>query len=143
MVQKKFSFKKVERLSGKIQFNNLFSSGHSLYLYPFLLIWKITEADQACPVKAAFIAPKKKIKKAVKRNYIKRRIKESYRHHKIELCDFLNEKKINIHLAIVYKEANPVPFKTLDEKINQCLKRLEKEITKQLCSYHEKKSNKD
>ncbi|SHG57497.1 ribonuclease P protein component [Flagellimonas flava] len=79
---KRFSFGKNEKLKGKVTFEALFSEGKSISAFPLKLIYLKTDVPQDTPFKVGVVAPKKKFKSAVKRNRIKRLLRESYRLNK-------------------------------------------------------------
>jgi ribonuclease P protein component len=73
------SFGKSERLSGQKLIDTLFSDGKSYVVPPFRIVWFKYEITGVFPVRLLISVSKKKIKKAVDRNLIKRRIREAYR----------------------------------------------------------------
>lgn len=78
----KLTFRKEERLKSKKLFETLFSEGKSLREFPLKLIYTKTTFEDGTPVKVAVVAPKKKFKRAVDRNRIKRLLREAYRLNK-------------------------------------------------------------
>lgn len=83
MVEKICSrFKKEERLHSKKMIEKLFTEGDSFLVYPFKVVYLNTDFPGKYPVKAAFAVSKKLFRKAVHRNLIKRRMRESYRQNK-------------------------------------------------------------
>ena len=75
------SLHKKERLKSRKHIDMLFSDGESAYKYPIKCVY-LREQDIDVPVKAAFTVPKRVFKRAVDRNLLKRRLRESYRTNK-------------------------------------------------------------
>ncbi len=92
------TFDKTERLTSKKLIEELFQNGSSFQLYPFLIKIKINPQDNE-PNQFLISVPKKKFKRAVHRNLIKRRIRECIRLNKAELYTISNRR---YYLAIVY-----------------------------------------
>ena len=70
-----------ERLRGEIRVNNLFLSGESFIAYPYRVVYTVSEAARPAPTALLVSIPKKRFKRAVKRNRARRRIREAYRIH--------------------------------------------------------------
>ena len=75
-------FPKKEKLKSKVLFESLFTEGKSVSRFPLKLIYLNTHFDDDAKIKVGVVTPKKKFKKAVDRNRIKRLLRESYRHNK-------------------------------------------------------------
>ena len=73
------TFRKNERLCRKTSIDELFSKGQSFFVYPFKISWIIAQEDEGSPAQVLISVPKRNFKKAVKRNQIKRLIREVYR----------------------------------------------------------------
>ena len=67
---------KKERLKSQKLIGRLFEEGISIKIFPFRLIYIVTEKPL---LQSSFSVPKRNFKKAVDRNRIKRLIKEAYR----------------------------------------------------------------
>lgn len=93
------SFKKEERLTHKKWIDELFESGKVIKKYPLLGVWKKVEHPLEYPLQVGVSVPKRKFKKAVERNLLKRRIKEAYRLKKAEVYE---EIEGNFLLMLVY-----------------------------------------
>jgi ribonuclease P protein component len=79
--------------------------------------------------------PKKKFKRAVDRNLLKRRIREIYRIQKSEdLFPFLNERSEKIVLAINYIGNEIAEYASMAKKFNTAILRLKRNISEQTCS---------
>ncbi len=91
-----FTFTKIERLCSKKAIDDLFANGKGKTQFPIKLIYKLSEFESPFPIRAMFVVPKKKHKRANKRNIIKRRMREVYRLHKQQLYDSVNKHKLDI-----------------------------------------------
>ena len=91
-----FTFTKIERLCSKKAIDDLFANGKGKTQFPIKLIYKLSEFESPFPVRAMFVVPKKKHKRANKRNIIKRRMREVYRLHKQPLYDSVKTHKLDI-----------------------------------------------
>jgi len=98
------TFKKIERLCSKKAIDALFASGKSFTDYPIKLIYKLSDFESEYPVRVMFVAPKKKHKRANKRNTLKRRMREVYRLHKPVFYTQLAEKKTDLMFIYLSNE---------------------------------------
>lgn len=78
----RFTFPKKEKLKSKKLIEQLFVKGESISSYPIKLIYLKVELPIDVPIQAGVTVPKKNFKSAVKRNRIKRLLRESYRLNK-------------------------------------------------------------
>lgn len=116
------SLTKEERISSKKGIDFLFGEGVSFIAYPLRVIYVEREVDSETPVSILVSVPKKRFKRAVKRNRIKRLIRESYRLNKHDLISFLSEKDKSLQIAFLfvsdklpeYKEVNLAMIKALN-----------------------------
>ena len=102
-----YTFKKEERLCNKKLIDKLFHNGSSFLCYPFKASWLYIDEPLKFPVQILFSVSKKRFKRAVDRNLIKRRMREAYRLKKQRhLYDVLsiNNKKIALSLGYIGKE---------------------------------------
>ena len=76
------TFPKIEKLKSKKTIEALFAEGKNLREFPLKLIYLKTPFEDGARIKVGVVAPKKKFKKAVDRNLIKRLLRESYRLNK-------------------------------------------------------------
>lgn len=70
---------KEERLCGVKLISGLYQNSSSFLCYPYKISWQLLPDALNSPVKVLFSVPKKRYKRAVDRNLIKRQMRESYR----------------------------------------------------------------
>ena len=101
------TFSKEERLCSKKLLTELFTNGSSFLVYPYRITWMVATPEQLMPAQVMIGVSKKKFKRSVDRNLIKRKIKEAYRLNKAELFySYLisGDKKILLSLNYIGKE---------------------------------------
>ena len=77
-----FTYSKKEKLKSRKIIDNLFVKGKSVSKYPIKLIYLKTEVSENAIIQAGMAVPKRNFKSAVKRNRIKRLLREAYRLNK-------------------------------------------------------------
>ena len=123
-----FKFPKKDRISNETAIKKIFSEGNSISIESILVIWKESFDIDTPSIKVLIVVPKKKVKLAVHRNSIKRKIKEAYRLNKSEIENVLKAKAIKLHVAIIYQNENDLSFNKMEEKIKLILNRLLQKI---------------
>lgn len=116
-------FPKKERLSSKIDIEELFKSKNTFTQDKIKVYWKQKYSNTE-NVSVLFSVPKKIVSLATKRNKIKRLLKESYRINK----KIIQKKDKEIHIAFVYLSTEIPNFNTIEEKIKLILQRLNDQI---------------
>ena len=116
--QGQLTFSKEERITHKGDIEKLFISGKKLNLFPFDI--RYYSGKMGSLNKVLISVSKKNIKSAVKRNLIKRRIKESYRLNKKQLSNS------GYSIAIIYVDNKILKFKKIDDFIKKVLKNISK-----------------
>ncbi len=125
-----YTFTKEERLNSKKAIDRLFDEGVSFYLDPFHVIRTAEPFASKSPVRVLISIPRRKIRKAVNRNLLKRRIREAYRLHKNPFLETLRQLDGHCTMALIYTSGKIAGYKEIEEKIILILKRLQKEYEK-------------
>ena len=116
----KQTFKKEERLCSKIFIDELMKTGKSFSVAPFRVVWLKINSEKKILTQILISVPKKKYKRAVDRNHLKRLIREAYRKNKEAL---LSEKE-NMRIAFIYTSGTPLSYPEIESKILLILQRL-------------------
>ncbi len=124
MALQRETFRKYERLCSKKAIDSLFENGTSFYCHPFQIIWNYALEGSASPARMAVSVSKKLFKKAVRRNLIKRRIREAYRRNKHILYDFLKSENIKIVFMIIYKHNETETYQQIEKSVIQGIQKL-------------------
>ncbi|MGI4022747.1 MAG: ribonuclease P protein component [Janthinobacterium lividum] len=120
---------KEERLSGIKLIAGLYQNSSSFLCYPYKISWQIHSLEKRFPVKVLFSVSKKRFKRAVDRNLLKRRMRESYRLQKQEflLPDLENiDKQLIFSVTYIGKEINDTAF--MLKKMQKVLQQLTEKL---------------
>lgn len=110
------SFGKSYSLKSKKIIDRLFKEGTRISAYPFTAFVLKTSFDDQSSMKFVFSAPKKKFKRAVDRNRIKRICRESIRLHKDPLEAFLLPREQQLAVFLVYSAEEEIPHAALQKR---------------------------
>jgi ribonuclease P protein component len=111
---------KTERLHADKLIKELFSEGSSFFLYPFKIQFFVKKEQGIGTSQVLFSVSKKKIKRAVGRNLIKRRMREAYRLNKSVLLDGSPAMSI----GLIYVSSDLMEYSQIQLKIQQAFKKL-------------------
>lgn len=118
------TFSKEERLSWKRHIDLLFEKGQSFVAFPLRVIYLPLDEKKEIPVSILISVSKKKFKRAVKRNLIKRQVREAYRTQKYGLIEPLAEKEKSMFVAFLYLDKEIHPFSTIEKAMGKAIKTL-------------------
>ena len=119
-----FTLKKEERLCSQKIIGEMFSTGESFLSYPLKVVFQKTDSTQAYPVQAAFTVSKRNFKRAVKRNLLKRRMREAFRLNKPGLYDELATKERHIAVMFVFIGKDLVEFPIIEKAMISAFKKV-------------------
>jgi len=117
-------FTKEERLKSRKQIDALIKNGKKLNQEGLTLFWNMSEEEYPIPAKVVFAVPKKRFKRAVDRNQIRRRMREVYRLNKSELLNTLSKDNIALNLMFIYRSNEIQSYHEIENKIVLLLKDL-------------------
>ncbi|AXT61906.1 ribonuclease P protein component [Aquimarina sp. AD10] len=120
------TFNKKERLKSKKEIELLFSEGKSVSKYPIRLVYRKTVFEDDVTIKTGVSVSKKHFKSAVKRNRIKRLLRESYRKNKYIVANTTHQ----FTFMFLYTGKELPEYALIETKIKKILQKfIEKEIT--------------
>lgn len=118
-----FTLKKEERLCSQKIIGEMFTSGESFLSYPIKVVFQKTELPGSFPVQAAFTVSKRNFKRAVKRNLLKRRMREAYRLNKSDFYPEITEKELQIAIMFVYIGKDIIEYPAIEKAMISALKK--------------------
>lgn len=119
------TFTKEERLCSKKLIDLLFKNGSSFLLYPFRVSFLPVAAENQYPVQVVINVSKKRYKRAVDRNLIKRRTREAYRLQKeLQLYTSIKVPHQLILLSIQFVGKQIYDFSFFEKKMGAVMKKL-------------------
>ena len=104
MEDKKYTLNKSERLNSKKLIERLFAGGNKSFpAFPLRVVYMPLAPEESTADASILISvPKKRFKHAVKRNLVKRQIREAYRHNKFILLDALKAKDTPTKMVLAF-----------------------------------------
>jgi len=127
----KFSLTNEERLSSRKSIEELFSYGESFLIFPLKVVWKIVDdVNFSLPAQVAFSVSKKNFKQAVKRNLLKRKMRESYRTNKNQLYGSLIQKNRKLVFMVIFIGKEIPDASKIEKSMKRVLFRLVEEVEK-------------
>jgi ribonuclease P protein component len=121
-------FSKSERLCLKNSIDCLFSNGLSFIAYPLRVLFLPKSTDLQPGVDVLISVPKKRFKRAVHRNRIKRLIREVYRLNSNELKSSVSQKAKRLQIAFMYVSNDLPAYKDVETGIKKAMKMLEQKM---------------
>jgi len=127
----RFTFCKDERLNNDKIIARLYQSGIVISKYPVRIHYLFLSAEEmrsAYRAQVLINASKRKLKKAVSRNRMKRLLRELYRYKKSLVYDQLQKKDAYMVLSIVYGGTHLLDFWEMERVFDKAMRVLFKDI---------------
>ncbi|MBP5800095.1 MAG: ribonuclease P protein component [Prevotella sp.] len=124
------TFSKRERIVSRKLIEQLFSKGsnHSTSAFPIRIVYmeKEREEDEE-PVQILVSVSKRHFKRAVKRNRVKRQIREAYRHHKQILAEKMPQ-DTSLAIAFIWLADELLDSQQVEKSVKRLLEKVAENI---------------
>ncbi len=117
------TFRKHERLTGRLRIEEVVKTGRSVFEPPFKLVGKLMELPTTAPAQVAFAIPKRYMKLAVQRNRMRRLLREAYRLNKHAYHDRLRAAGKQCAWLFIYQGKTPLTLSETQLKITRSMDR--------------------
>lgn len=129
----KHTLGKEERLCSRKLIDSLFKGGGSRAMsgFPLRMVYAVTERHEGELAAQILVSvPKRCFKRAVKRNRIKRLVREAYRLNKHILADALerHEPQMSATMAFIYTDSHLHDYATVEQRVRNLLTRLSERL---------------
>jgi ribonuclease P protein component len=118
------TFSKQEKLCSIKIISGLFESGKSFHTTLFRVVWDYSPVELPYPVSIAFSVSKRSFRLAVKRNLIKRRMREAWRKQKHLLYKVLEEQNRQLVLVVILRGGELPSYAIIEKGISELAARL-------------------
>ena len=121
---------KSQRIYKKTAIQSLFEEGKGFSLYPFRVVVHLYDAatpEESIP-RILVSVSKKRFHHAVKRNRVKRLIRESWRKNKAELMKLCQENNKTLDVALVYNATVILKYSEIEVIMKKVVERLAEKL---------------
>lgn len=131
-ITQRYTFPKTMRLSSKKEIDALFANGKAFTMGPFRVFYLIQEAKEDSPsCRLVISVPKKHHKRAVVRNLIKRRTRESFRlNYPSLLAATVESSHASLSFLCLYLPHEILTYRDIESKMQALLERLSQILEK-------------
>lgn len=127
-----YKLSKKEKLRSRTSVERLFGEGKSLMAFPLRAVYRLRQPGEA-PAQFLITIPKKRIRKAVGRVTLRRRVRESYRLNRRQLLQpELDNHGLGVDIAFVYLDTSLAPYSVINEKMTSLLQRIAQAASEQV-----------
>lgn len=124
---KRFGLSKSQKLCGETAIDMLFSrsttDSSAALCYPLRGVWRVNKSrrDKADDLRFLISIPKKRLRHAVDRVTMRRRIRESFRLSRLDYPSLLDK---SVDLGLVYVADKPLPYSVVNRSLNRLLSKM-------------------
>lgn len=122
------TLRKPERLNKKKVIEKVFAGGaRSFSVFPLRVVYlPVEELEGSASILIS--VSKRRFKHAVKRNRVKRQIREAYRMNKHELLNVLAQKQCRLAIAFIYLSDELIESSVIEDRMKTALARIAEKV---------------
>lgn len=124
----RYTLSKEERICSKLQIDRLFNGGssHSMAAFPIRAVYLLEPTNgQTEPVSILVSVPKRCFKRAVKRNRVKRQIRETYRLNKYTIINKVQALEgMSMMIAFIWLDDKLHDSEVVEKRVKSLLQRI-------------------
>lgn len=124
-IHQRFTLQAVERLKLRNQIETLFHTGEAFSVFPLRIVYLLGARSETepSPVRMGFSIPKKRVKKAVQRNRIRRLLKEAWRLQKHALYTRIDP-AMQLHCFFIFTGNDKLTFPEAEKTVQKAISKL-------------------
>lgn len=122
--------RKNEKLKSAKSIDALFTDGRFISYGHLILKYKVRTTVEPIPLKMGVTVSRKKFKKSVDRNFVKRILRETYRHHKPQFLQLVSDAFPGADFMFIYNAATKPAYGQTTEEMAGILKKLAAKVRK-------------
>ena len=122
-IEERYTFAKEECVTGAKRVDAIFATGKSFISYPLRVVYLQHEQSPVPGCSILISVPKKRMKKAVHRNHIKRLVREAYRLNK-KLTHDIDLSKQSLDIAFIYVKDTATTYVEIEKAMLKALKQI-------------------
>lgn len=123
---------KQERLCSKKLIETLFAARgrHSVVAFPLRAVWLCVDGVEGEPAATMLVSvPKRYYKRAVRRNHIKRQVREAFRRHKDTLAQAAARSGRRVAVAFVWLAEKTISTAEVEARVATLLERVAEQVS--------------
>lgn len=132
MEERRYTFSKSERLCSKKLIERLFAGGNKSFpTFPLRVVYMLVSEEEINSDASILISvPKKRFKHAVKRNQVKRQVREAYRRNKYILLNALKaqETPVKVVMGFIWLDNKIHSSEEVEHKVKKLLTHISENI---------------
>ena len=130
-------FPKYERICKENDIQSLFEKGAGFSCYPYRVVYLFRPVGELPPTCRLLLSvSKKRFHHAIKRNRVKRLIRESWRKNKEPLYEICNRDTISVDVALIYNATVIHSYEELFDKTAKAVKEVVNRYEKKIQTAH-------